>query len=359
MGDSFTAKLAAYKKLIDDDVAVYANGARAVVEKNYGTVAQTETDAFLGILNRGGKRIRGALTMIGYEMSGGTNQAMIVQAARAIEMVHAFFLVIDDIQDRSPLRRGGPSAHAQLAQYHAAHALRGDGEHFGVSLALNAAISGASAAHIVLAGLDVDPQLRLNALSIVDRTLGVTAHGQTYDIYNEAAQEVSVDDIENVMLWKTAEYTVLNPLCVGMVLAGADCHATDAIRDYALNAGVAFQIIDDIISTFGDESKTGKSPMDDIREGKRTLMMVYVLDHAEPADKNFLRGMLGNGSMTEAEFARCKEILVASGAKEFAHAEARRRAMVATQALDAQAARWPEEQVAFLHGLISYFLKQI
>jgi geranylgeranyl diphosphate synthase type I len=356
---AFKNRLAGYKNLIDGDIAGYAQGARDVVGKNYGSVAQVETDAFLGILDRGGKRIRGALVMVGYEMCGGKNQKMIVKAARAIEMLHAFFLMIDDIQDRSAVRRGGPSAHKILAQYHKSGGLKGDAEHFGVSVALDAAISGMSAAHIILAGLDADPQLRLNALSIVDRTLGVTAHGQTYDILNETNPAVSMQDIENVMLWKTAEYTVLNPLCVGMVLAGADCHATDATRDYALNAGVAFQITDDIISTFGDEQETGKSPMDDLREGKRTILTEYALAHADTQDKEFMLRTLGNAKVTNKDFERYKTILTRSGAVTAARAKADEHISVALLSLQLGSGYWDAVGTQFLHNLAEYLANRI
>src|SRR5687767_5538121 len=95
-------KLAEYKKAIDADIAQYAAYLRGSTETQYGQkVLEAEVEVFLDLLARGGKRIRGALVMAGYEMCGGTNRAMITQAARAIEMLHIYILIIDDIQDRS------------------------------------------------------------------------------------------------------------------------------------------------------------------------------------------------------------------------------------------------------------------
>ena len=165
---SFATQLKAYKGLIDADIAAYSRVVEKTTLQRFGVPARVEVDAFLSILSRGGKRIRGALTMLGYEMSGGTDQKMILQAARAVEMIHAYILIIDDIQDRSSLRRGGPTAHMMLADYHRQRRLSGDSAHFGMSVALNAANSGNHAAQAILANLDVDAVHKQAVEQVVD-----------------------------------------------------------------------------------------------------------------------------------------------------------------------------------------------
>ncbi len=352
----FQKKLTAYKTAIDEDIEAYTKHVQKTTLQQYGKNARMEVDTFLSILERGGKRIRGSLVMLGYEMSGGTNQQMILQVARAIEMMHAYILIIDDIQDRSIIRRGGPAAHIMLADHHEKHELAGDSDHFGVAIALNAALAGAHVAQMIIANLDAPEEDRLKVLSILNRTMMVTAHGQTNDIMNEVVAEVSLEDVERVMEWKTAHYTFLNPLHAGMVLAGADCHSTDAITDYAMHAGKVYQITDDILGTFGSEFESGKSPMDDTREGKRTLLTFYALTHVESADKNFLIHMLGNANLTPAEFHRCRDIIVESGALEYAQAEAATHMEQAIAALKREKSRWNQAGVQFLSGLTQYLL---
>ena len=349
------AKLAAYKQTIDADIQVYADYATTVTATQFGReVAEVETEIFLDILCRGGKRIRGALVMAGYEMCGGTNSKMIAQAARAIEMLHAYILMIDDIQDRSALRRGKPSAHKLLEAYHKKQQFKGDAAHTGISLALNAALSGAHAAQIVLANLDVEPQLRLNALSITNRTMGITAHGQTQDILNELTNNLSEEKIERVLEWKTALYSIINPLHVGMVLAGADCRATDAITPYGQHAGKAFQITDDILGIFGDEKDTGKTPGDDIREGKGTLLVFHALKHAAPEDKAFLQKSLGDQNLTAQQFEKCRQIIQNSGALRHARSLAAQHIDQALASLDqAPGDLWNQAGTNFLKGLAS------
>jgi geranylgeranyl diphosphate synthase, type I len=352
MTQSALVRLAEYKQAIDADIEAYTIYLRKSTELQYGQkVLETEVETFLDMLSRGGKRIRGALTIVGYEMCGGTNQAMIVQAARAIEMLHAYILMIDDIQDRSALRRGKPSAHEMIAAYHRRHKLKGDPHHAGISLGINAAIAGAHAAVAVLANLDAEPQLKLNVLGIVNRTMAITAHGQTLDILNEMVETPELGDIERVLEWKTALYTVINPLHVGMVLAGADCRLTDAITPYGRHAGKAFQITDDILGIYGDEKELGKTPGDDIREGKGTLLVLYALKHAAPADKTILKKCLGNPNLTSKEFARCRQIIKDSGALAYAQKNASGHLNQALTELEKVKNLWSQEGSDFLKGL--------
>lgn len=350
----FSRKLKQYQAILDADIAAYAKKTRHTTLNQYGEHARLEIDAYLSILERGGKRIRGALTMLGYEMSGGTQMEMITQVARTVEMIHAYILIVDDIQDRSSMRRGGPSAHAHLADYHEEKSLSQHADHFGISIALNAALAGAHAAQMQLANVDAPEDYRLKAISILNRTMTVTAHGQTYDIMNEVSSQVSAQDVDRSLEWKTAHYTVLNPLHMGMVLAGADCHATDAITDYAIHTGKAFQITDDILGIFGTEFESGKSPMDDIREGKMTVLSLYALQKSTDTDKNFLIQMLGNQDLTQTQFERCQYIIKRCGALAHAEREAQTHITAALASLDLHADRWSEEGVAFLRGLAHY-----
>ena len=347
----FAKKLAQYKELIDADIAAYTKAIQTSTLQNYGADSRVAVDAYLAILSRGGKRVRGALAMVGYEMMGGTDKKMILAAARALEMIHAYILIMDDIQDRSLIRRGGPSANAEIANYHQKHHLSGDSDHFGVSLALNAMGVGNHAAQVIVANLDADADLRLKALSILNQALIVTVHGQTNDIMNEVKSHTTMQDVDNVLEWKTAYYTFLNPITFGMVLAGADCAATDAVREYSLNAGRAFQITDDILGTFGEEFESGKSPFDDIKEGKRTILILHALENASSADKNFLIQMLGNQNINQTEFDRCKDILIETGALDFARNEAEKCTHKAIVSIKSQKIDWDQSGVDFLTGL--------
>ena len=354
----FKAKLTAYKELIDEDIEEYCKQVQISTLQQYGSSARLITDSYLDILKRGGKRIRGGLAMLGYEMSGGTNTKMIIEAARAIEMIHAYLLIMDDIQDRSLTRRGGPTVPVMLAGYHRRHHLAGDSKHFGIAMALNAMGIGNHAAQMVMANLDAPENLRLNVISILNQSIIVTAHGQTNDIMNEVIAHADQESVERVLEWKTAHYTFLNPLHVGMVLAGADSSATEAITTYAIHAGKAFQITDDILGTFGSEFESGKSPLDDIREGKRTVLSTYAVEHTTNGNKNFLLQMLGNETLTPAEFDRCKVLIEESGALAYAQKRAQEHTEQALAALNEETTYWSEGGMQFLRGLAQSLLNR-
>jgi geranylgeranyl diphosphate synthase type I len=355
---SFAEQLARYKLLIDADIITYSHHIAATTRDQYGDYVGDVIDVFFDVLGRGGKRLRGALAMVGYEMCGGQDQQMIVRAATALEMFNAYILMIDDIQDRSSLRRGKATAHEMLADYHRSHQLKGDAAHSGVSLTLNAAFAGAHAAQILLAGLNVDAELRMKVIAIVNQAMLITSHGQTYDLMNELKGQANAADIDHVLEWKTAYYTVLNPLCVGMVLAGAGCEDTDAIRDYGLHTGKAFQITDDIIGIFGNEAETGKSVMDDMREGKQTLLTAYAFAHLSDDGAAFLEAMLGNAQLTPKEFLRCQQLMESCGARQHAQDMAGTHIADAIESLNSHAGRWSSEHVTFLSQLATSLVQR-
>jgi geranylgeranyl diphosphate synthase type I len=339
------------KKLIDADIAVYSAHVRSTTKSHYGVYPAVVTDAFLDMLERGGKRMRGALVMAGYQMCGGTDLTMIARAATAIEMVHAHLLIIDDIQDKSALRRGKPTVHEILRTYHEQQGFKGDAAHTGTSLAINAALTGGYAAQMLVAGLAAEPELRSKAMGIIAHAIMTTAHGQTLDFIQELTGNPTEADIEHTMEWKTAYYSVLNPLCVGMVLAGAGCEDTDAIREYALHAGKAFQITDDVMGIFGTDKLTGKSNMDDVREGKQTLLTLYAATHASKAEQAHLKRCLGDNNLSTSDFAQCAQILRVCGALAHAEDAARQHIAIALASLDSAPQHWHAEQVTLLRQL--------
>ena len=354
---SFKRQLQAYKQRIDSDIAAYSQSVQAATHQNFTAASDLATEVFLDILSRGGKRVRGALVMVGVDLVGGdTTQPAVLEAARVLEMLHAYILIIDDIQDRSPSRRGGPTAHTKIAEYHRQHQLAGQADHFGVAIALNAALEGAHLAQQLLCDLPCSAERRLAVSRLINQTMVVTAHGQTNDIFNEVVPVVTATDIDHVLEWKTAHYTFLNPLMVGMTLAGANEATCQAIHEYAMHAGRAFQITDDVLGVFGNEFDSGKSPLDDIKEGKRTVLTVYALEHAAASDRQFLQQQLGNEALTPADFERCKAILQTCGAADYARQQAEAHVTAAQAALQAAAKthQWQSGAVEFLDGLVAY-----
>lgn len=354
--DAFKNQLSTYKQLLDQDIAQFSKLMQKQTLQNFGSNSRIAIDAFLAILERGGKRIRGALTIVGYEMAGGTDRKMILQASRAVEVLHAYLLIIDDINDRSPVRRGGLPAHLLLADYYKNKGLGVDDLHFGESIAIHSSLVGCHTALKLIAELPVSPKLIIRATSALNQSLVVTGFGQANDVFNEVSgSEVDERAVSNVLEWKTAHYTFLSPLQLGLILAGGSDEQIASLQTFSLHAGMAYQISDDNLGVFGTEFESGKSPLDDIKEGKRTLLSIYALEHAKDADKNFLLQMLGHSGLTQLEFQRVKDIFVSSGALDYAREKAAYHVQKAHEEL-VNNSHFSSDQTLFLRQLTDYLL---
>lgn len=274
-------------------------------------------DAFCDVMLRGGKRLRGVLAWQSYRAHGGTNDAVALGAARIFEIIQTSLLVVDDIADRSVLRRGGASAHKQIEAYARAHGLKGGAEHYGVAQGMNVAYAGLHKATTELLELPLSAEVARVASVRFHENILTTINGQIDDIFNEATQEPLTEAaVERVLARKTPYYTIVGPLELGAQLAGKEL--SPSLRAYALSAGVSYQITDDIISTFGAESETGKGSNDDIREGKMTLLAYFALRHGTAQQKKTLCKILGNENATHQECDAARTIFMQTGALQFA-----------------------------------------
>lgn len=274
-------------------------------------------DAFCDVMLRGGKRLRGVLAMQSYWTHGGQNDEVALGAARVFEIIQTSLLVVDDIADRSALRRGGLSAHKQIEAYARVHDVKGDVQHYGIVQAMNVAYAGLHKATTELLALPVPAEIaRLTSARFHENIL-TTINGQIDDIFNEATREsLGEAAVERVLARKTPYYTILGPLELGAQLAGKEL--AQSLRDYSLHAGISYQIADDIISTFGIETETGKGSNDDIHEGKMTLLAYFALRHGSDQQKETLHKILGDENASQDECDEVRIIFEQTGALQFA-----------------------------------------
>jgi geranylgeranyl diphosphate synthase, type I len=354
----FKTNLKTYQSLIDEDIAQFSKSVVVNTAEKFGNYSAESMEVFCDVLSRGGKRIRGALTMLAYEMYGGKDPAVALGAARVMEIVQTYLLVADDVYDRSEIRRGKPSAHEIYRLRHEARSWKDDSKHFGESMAFNSGLVGCHMAMVLTAELAENDARVRKALLYLNRNLMITGEGQANDIYNEVTEVDSIDPIDNVLVWKTAYYTFINPLQFGAILAGASDRELDHLMEYGLHAGRTFQITDDIVSTFGEQFDSGKSPMDDMREGKRTLLTLHAMQNADKEDAYFLQRMLGNHDLTQADFSKCKRILFDSGSYAHAKNEAEKSAGLATVVAEKYWQSKYPVQYEFLAGLNQFLLER-
>lgn len=345
-----------FRRLIDADLQTFSEAWLRDWRERYGAVTADTLEVLVAVLTRGGKRLRGVLAMKSYYAHGGRDETVAIGAARVVELVQAYLLVLDDIADNSDMRRGGPSAHKLLERWHAEHGWRGDPSHFGRSQATNVASLGMHQATLELADLPVDPQALARATITLNKNISVTAAGQIADINNEVIDtDLGEADIIATLERKTAYYTFVSPLELGACLAGRE-GLSEALRAYALGAGVAFQVIDDVLGVFGDEFESGKSAEDDIREGKATVLSNYAQRHASGHQAVQLAGTLGNPYATPLACEGVRRIFEATGARLHAAAVAEEYADTAREAL--RTVELGDEDKLFLEELLGYVMSR-
>lgn len=253
----------------------------------------------------GGKRIRPWFVEWGHRAAGGEPDRRLAHAAAAVEMVHTFALVQDDIIDRSGLRRGREAVHRALA--------RGAGEHHGLSAALLAADFALVWADMLLLESGYWGE-RLEAGFSVFNTLReeVTA-GQFQDLAMATSRRFEEAEALAVMRLKTAGYTVLRPLELGIRLVAGDAALLDAAARYALPAGTAFQLRDDLLGAYGDPAATGKPDGDDLAQARPTWLLARGLAGGGAAARE-LRRLVALPERGPEEVALMREALLAGNA---------------------------------------------
>ena len=274
------------------------------------------TDEIQGLVAAGGKRLRPAFVHWGHRATGAETDAAVLHPAAAVELLHTFALLHDDVMDRSAVRRGRPTAHAALRDRHRAHARCGDPSWFGASAAILAGDLVYVWADELLDRTPL-PTAAVNRARAVFTTLREEViAGQHLDLVLAADARADEGRARQVALLKSARYSVTRPLLLGAALAPvADGdRVAGALSAYGDAVGLAFQLRDDVLGLFGDPCATGKSDLDDLHEGKRTLLMLRAIRLADPAQRAVLEAALGDPALDERGADRVREVVLATGA---------------------------------------------
>jgi geranylgeranyl diphosphate synthase type II len=297
--------------------------------------------------HRPGKALRPAILLAACQAFGGRLEDA-ASAAVSIELLHNAFLVHDDVEDDSELRRGRPTLH----RLH------------GVPLAVNA---GDGLALRALEPLLNDGRLGHRLVRLLSEEFLMTARrtvdGQATELgWREVAGEpVTPDDYLEMIGRKTCWYTTIYPLRAGAIIATRSRSGLDELSRFGYLLGAAFQIRDDLLDVLGSVQQFGKRPFGDLREGKRTLMLIHLLQSAPPADRGWLVEYLSRSRTQrgDADVARVLEMMRSVGSIEFAMEYGRGIGAAAYEAFDAAFRTVPPSpHRAFLAGLISYMLER-
>ena len=267
----------------------------------------------------GGKKARGGLVVLGYKCAGGKDERAIIEVSIAVEIVHSFLLMHDDVMDQDVVRRGRPAMHRQYAQLHRKRYKKGDPEHYGLSMAIDVGDTGPFLAYEILVKSSFSKKRILEAISHLNGVYLDTAYGQALDVTLEHCEKVSPGEVLLIFRLKTARYSVSGPSQLGAILAGASPDYLNLLEKYGEPVGIAFQIQDDILGTFGNEKTLGKAVDRDIKEGKNTLLIVKALEWANRKQRKFLKEHYGKEDLSQSEAEKIKKIIRDTGALEYSN----------------------------------------
>ncbi|HWJ52427.1 MAG TPA: polyprenyl synthetase family protein [Propionibacteriaceae bacterium] len=283
----------------------------------------------------GGKRLRPGFCVWGFVAAAGRPDEIelrsLLTAAASLDVLHGSALIHDDVMDASDLRRGRPAAHRQFEALHVNAGWLGDSESFGKAgaIILGDLLVMWSAQMLHASGLDQTVLER--ALPIVEAMRTEVTCGQYLDIVAQAhplrqrapaidsvrpSIELALDDASRVVEYKAARYTVQRPAQIGAALGGGDDELYYALGAYGSPLGRAFQFRDDLLGVFGDPQLTGKPSGDDLREGKRTVLIAHAYAHAGAAGQKLLVQRLGDPNLTPEGVAELQQVITESGARE-------------------------------------------
>jgi geranylgeranyl diphosphate synthase type I len=301
------ASLAVIARRVDDRIACFLDqelerwaGADPGLTEPLGALRE--------LVLAGGKRLRPAFSHWAFVGAGGDpDDPLAVDAGAALEMLHTFALIHDDIMDGSSTRRGTDTIHVLFEQRHALSGWRGEGRRFGEGVAILIGDLAFVYADHLMAPAPAD------AVAVFTELRVEVNVGQYLDLVGAARGRVGRDEARRIARFKSGKYTVERPLHLGVALAGRLDDLAVPFSRFGLPLGEAFQLRDDLLGVYGDAAVTGKPVGEDLREGKPTVLHALAVEAASPAAARVLE-RYGAPDLDDPEIVALQEVLVETGA---------------------------------------------
>lgn len=267
----------------------------------------------LGEFTRKGKLIRGGLVCLGCEMAARRISADAVRAGAALELIQSALLIHDDIMDRDTQRRGAPSLHRQYSLQAEKEGLP-DPHHFGISMGICAGEIAIFLAFEALAGLTAQPSRTAAVQRLFAGTFGLVGLGQMRDIHAGAStRPIPEREVLDIYRFKTARYSFSLPLAAGWTLGGGKSADRQQLERLGETMGLIFQIKDDELGLFGEEKVLGKPVGSDIRQGKKTLIHLRLLERATAGERKALAAVFGRPDASDEDVRFVRELALHYG----------------------------------------------
>jgi geranylgeranyl diphosphate synthase type I len=313
-------------------------------------------DVLTAFVLRGGKRVRPTFAWWGWRGAGGNPDdalaGAVLAAVSALELVQASALVHDDLIDASDTRRGHPTVHVEFTGLHRDLGWLGTPDRFGMAAAVLIGDLALVWADDMLHGAELPEQARARMRPVWAAMRTDLVGGQLLDVRGQACGDDTAATAMRVNRFKTAAYTVERPLQLGAAIAGAPAALVEAYSRFGADIGVAFQLRDDLLGVFGDPEVTGKPAGDDVREGKRTLLMALAMAAARERRGDtaltVLTEALGNPELDGDGVHRVRDVLRELGTADVLErrieqlTESALAALAAAEVAEPAATRLPE-----------------
>jgi geranylgeranyl diphosphate synthase type I len=326
--------LRAVRPQADEELRTFLERRRSEVE-GVEPGAAPLVEELIRLVAAGGKRIRPAMCYWGYRAAGGGDERRIIRAAAALELLHTFAIVHDDVMDRSPVRRGVAATHARLAEERRRRVPGGDSVHFGMSIAILAGDLAAVYADRMFLESGFPPDRLIEPKRRYDAMRVDMAAGQYLDL--TGGPDVEEPLARRISSLKTGSYTIRGPLLIGAALAGGSSELDEVLSNYAAPLGEAFQVRDDVAGVLAHEG--------DLVQGRPTIVHAKARRLVAPERRERL-AVLGPAELAQA--------LRTSGALDAAIAHANRLVEEALMALaSAELPPGPAEALRELAELVA------
>lgn len=267
----------------------------------------------------GGKRMRAFLVYLGFMLgSKGIDSGQskkILPISLAVEIVHSFLLMQDDVIDRSDTRRDKPTIHKRYEKIF--------GSHYGISQAIILGDIACFEAFNLVNSSEFSSDLRLVCQNKLNNVLLETCYGEALDV-EYSYKKPKIADIMQIADLKTARYSLVGPLTIGGILSKCSDGQMKAMREFGLRIGIVFQLQDDYLGIFGDEKILGKSVLSDMREGKNTLLLYKAWELGTVDDRKTIDRLWGKSNATIADLEKIKKIIIKNGAGKWYEVEMQR-----------------------------------
>jgi geranylgeranyl diphosphate synthase type I len=277
-------------------------------------------EAINAFLMDGGKRLRPLFAYCGYLAAGGRDDDSVITAVASLELLQACALMHDDLIDASDTRRGKPSIHRRFEAIHKSEELSGSATSYGTAAAILLGDLALVWSDQLLHRSGVPDDALIRSLSVHDEMRVELMAGQFLDVHEQALATTSVARSLKIARFKSAKYTIERPMHFGAALAIADSHTrqtfTEIYSEYGLPLGEAFQLRDDLLGVFGDPAATGKPAGDDLREGKRTVLMAMTNDRADEKQDAIIAKYFGDPHLDSAGVESLRTVIADTGARE-------------------------------------------